>query len=172
MRDGKLAVNPTGEEVRDVLKEVWEAIKESNVWPAGQEPIWSLDTCNVHKAALKDWWTPTHQVPAWRKHLGLEGDVKMPPPYSPDLHQVVEHAIANMTNHFNRRVQQALINQAAGKPAEELPNDMAGFKKWVDAAFHEGNQGCSIAKNCEKLGLKTYQAVIDRAGGFPPSRLR
>jgi hypothetical protein len=86
----------------------------------------------------------------------------MVPPYSPDLHQVVEHAIANTTTRWRR----ALLENARRRDV------YASVQEWyeeVAACFADSSQ--SIAKNVASLDA-TYQEVIRLGGGWPIAKFR
>lgn len=154
---------PTGE-IRAVIKEAWREISTHPDWPKGVEPVWSLDNVSVHNSALKGWDDPN----GWRIRAGIQGTVMQPPSYSPDLHHVVEHAIANMTTGFKDMLFYGAMDPTAQVALHAGQVRMPTMDEFFDMqceAFFTSNTVQSIRDDV--LGLPdTYKAVIDVNGGW------
>lgn len=160
---GSLARNPTGEEIRDIIKGIWakiQAAMKAGEWPEWLEPVYSFDNANVHKWAVKGWDNPKE----WRIAAGIRGKVHFVPPYSPDLHQVVEHGHANCCKRYCKVAREYIMGQ---KP---LPKSVLEFVPEVERCFKEGNSLESLEKAICKLE-RVYEEVIAKGGDFVSSRL-
>lgn len=159
---GKWAKNPTTEEIKDVLTAIWEVIKNHPEYK--KDPfklVWSLDNVAVHKLAVQHW--DHHKC--WRVQRGIKGVLKQPPPYSPDLHQVVEHAIGDFTSKFKAEVADSMLHH---KP---LPRDVNGWVQFAEDVFKGVVDAPSVRANIAKLKRETYPAVIQDGGVYPvPSK--
>jgi len=155
----KLAKSPTGQEIRDLLASASAKLTSSACWPEGLEPIWSMDNAVIHHAAAQNW------EGQWRKDAGIRGEVMFVPPYSPDLHQCIEHAHANTC----RRWRQQLLIMARSK----VPyNDVVDMFKDIEACFGVANTEASVAANVCKLVDTTYPEVIRLEGDWPTPAFR
>ncbi len=109
---GKVAKAPTGEEIREVVvKGIVNTLqsKHNAYWQKvenGMEIYWSFDNAPVHKAAFAE----EHR--AWFE-ANMPGTLLWPPAYSPDLHQVIEHAHANTMVAFNKWMLQQKVPYAS-----------------------------------------------------------
>ena len=153
----KVARSPPTEEIRDIFRVAWNDIKQRDPEYAvrcerGEQPIyWSLDNAPVHKSAMEGWddWN------GWRVQAGIPGTVIWAPPYSPDLHQVIEHAHANTL----RKFQGWLISNVHQKPFPQVLD----YFDVIAQCFLDGNEPDSIEKNVAKL-TKVYERVIEAHG--------
>jgi hypothetical protein len=174
---GHVAKNPPAAEIRDVIRTAWGHVKtamDSGLWPKDQEPVWSLDNVSVHKAAVQGWDEPS----CWRKKEGIRGRLHMPPAYSPDLHQVVEHSIGNMTRLYKKELLIQSLKVWSSVPDASRDGAGAGKPTLHDfflkqqQCFYESNKGKkdvnAIAANVRRLG-QVYTEVI-RLGGAMPER--
>lgn len=156
----RLARSPTAEEIRDLLKTLSDMVRglPEDKWPHDWEPVWSLDNATVHTAAVQDW----EECAA----MGIIGRAVFVPPYSPDLHQLIEHAHANTVRHFKEKL--VVRNQEPGGPYKTV----ADMFRDIKASFEEVNTPVAIAANLKKLLEVTYPAVIELEGGWPPASKR
>uniref|UniRef100_A0A7S0RG60 Uncharacterized protein n=1 Tax=Chlamydomonas leiostraca TaxID=1034604 RepID=A0A7S0RG60_9CHLO len=184
---GEQAKTPPSSEIRDLIKRIWLRIKsemepedpaerEAQIragkkgwrWPKGLEPVYSLDNAAVHVAAVQGWDDPD----GWRIKAGIKGRLHMVPDYSPDLHQVIEHAIGNMSKSFHDAVAYGLLGRLCGESGrrENLANmlDFMWLQKWC---YQYANGGAAIAENCYRL-LDTYLEVVKHGGDWPRHGLR
>lgn len=165
------AKTPTAEEIQQIIKEIDAKVKQAMAdgnWPANQEPVYSLDNVVVHRSAVRAWDDAT----GWRKQAHVWGQLIMPPPYSPDLHQVVEHAIANMTTEFKNRMSGDLGGLVpAGRQERDVFKTVQDYFLVQVQCFQDANPAQYIKKNCDKLE-KTYNEVIRLGGCYPAANLR
>ncbi len=125
--------------------------------------VWSLDNAAVHRSALRDWDDPD----GWRATAGVPGFVLSPPLWSPDLHQVIEHAHANTITQWNKwQLEHADVCAAAlSSKTGGLPLLMEPIRQ----AFFRGNMRHSIAANVKRL-THVYLLVLGAGGGYIPRR--
>eukprot|EP00197_Chlamydomonas_leiostraca_P002617 CAMPEP_0202858272 /NCGR_PEP_ID=MMETSP1391-20130828/876_1 /ASSEMBLY_ACC=CAM_ASM_000867 /TAXON_ID=1034604 /ORGANISM="Chlamydomonas leiostraca, Strain SAG 11-49" /LENGTH=332 /DNA_ID=CAMNT_0049537171 /DNA_START=52 /DNA_END=1050 /DNA_ORIENTATION=- len=173
---GHWAKNPPAAEIKDVLRQAWgkvQAAMDAGLWPRDKEPTWSLDNAVVHKAAVSDWDVEG----SWRKKEGIRGRVHMPPAYSPDLHQVVEHSIGQMSKLFKKQLLVDSINKVFDSvPDASLAGAGAGKPTLHDLflkqqqCFYEANKGKqglnAIAANVRRMH-EVYTEVIRIDGAMP-----
>ncbi len=124
------------------------------MWHNTWQPVFSLDNCPAHTAAVAGWgtWTPNTQV---------FGKPLMVPPYSPDLHQVVEHAVGSMTARWRK---QLVVN---GDKGVVYASVQEWFKE-MEVCFHDPQ---TTQLNVAHLPL-TYQEVLRLEGGWPAPKFR
>jgi len=149
--------------VERVMKNFFEAaqgvVEEfPAVFKPGYGPVWSFDNAKCHTGALRRGLlaqygcTVTNRVPL--------------PPLSHDLHKVVEHAIANTTSLFYRKL---LIQKKTLK--------MDGYIRLLKAAFKEANTAARVGRDVASL-RETYQQValpVEEGGvegGWPTKKYR
>lgn len=89
---------------------------------------------------------------------GIEGKVEWVPPWSPDLHQVIEHAHANTVMKFR-----AWLDAHAHEPAR---SSVMEYVPEITDCFKAGNTQASIAAGVDKLQKVVYPEVITAKGGF------
>ena len=159
---GKVAQAPSGYEIRDLLKEVQQLVLANKEWPAGRDPVWSLDNAAVHRWAL--------EMPDWSKAGGwfrtnMRGNVWLPPPYSPDLHQVVEHAIANLCTQFNKLLWDEVEQHTSARPT------VHGYAALIQQAFRTACNQQAINHNVMRLP-HVYDSVRSAKGEWAEKNLR
>ena len=126
--------------------------------PANFMPMWSLDNANIHKAATKEWMNN----PELRRR-DISGALLPPPPYSPDLHKVIEHIHAHISKvfykwlHENSHVLHPTITPYSEKVKEII--------------FKEEFSAKSIGADVDSL-KETYREVIRLDGSYPASVFR
>lgn len=161
---GRDARAPTAEEIQEIVFKIWQALKQDPEWAArlvnGELPIWSLDNAPVHSKALEGWEDPH----GWRMKLGIRGVLRCPPPYSPDLHQVIEHAHAITCDELYHRLAPKL------QPGAEAVN-VPQFWELLQASFYEKCTPDVIAGNVDWLP-HVWEAVEEAKGGWPPAKFR
>ncbi len=129
----------------------------------GEFPIWSLDRAAVHKSAKEGW----KDEGGWRMLRGIHGVCRFPPQFSPDLHQVIEHAHALTCTELRNRLEKAL------KPGTHLAKagTMDEFFAILKSCFEATCTPKAIAGNV-KLLPKVWDAVKERKGDWAPADLR
>jgi hypothetical protein len=166
---GNPAKAPTAQEIQDLVARIWIAIQQSPDLPEFkkyvgddcQNIVWSFDNARVHTSAFEEWGS---QSTSWNVQQHIPGYVVFPPAYSPDLHQVIEHAHANTVRLF----QNWLYEQRNVAPASSVMSYMHA----VDRCFKLGNPKESVCNNVKKLHAKVYDAVLANGGDYIPSALR
>lgn len=156
------ARSPNAAEIRQLIMDIWESIKAAgdgvfaeNCKTGKEQLIWSLDNARVHHKAVADWDDPN----GWRVKAGIPGTVIFPPPYSPDLHQVIEHAHANTMLVF-RDWEVRYPDKCAA-----LLKDITGFGTQLRHDFFEGNKQPSVYNNVRRL-TTVYHLVIHAGGDY------
>ena len=162
---GKIAKAPTAEEIKDILTTIWEKVKNHPNWPEGLGPCWSLDNAHVHKSALASW---DHRN-SWRHQRDIPGYVEKLPPYSPDIHQVVEHAIGNMVTRYRQKLMDYICSTDAVYRSK-LPMDVPGHFQLLEECFMAANAGNTIADNVAKLMDQVVDVIIRGEGMYPPKK--
>ena len=156
-QQNQAALSPTATEIRAIIHSIWREVEnaiKAGTWPAGHEPVYSFDNARIHEAAQTGWYDPH----GWRVSAGIKGVVKFVPPYSPDLHQVIEHAHGSMERNYKKYVQEYVEHKRV------QPQEMPGFIDAVRECFVEGNPLSSIQKGVAKME-KVYDYVIEHGGG-------
>lgn len=133
----------------------WEQPSQSKPIPYGAKFDYSLDNARVHKAAYSE------ETVAWpdKPTNGTFGVVQ-PPPYSPDLHKVIEHVHGTICSAFRQEI------QAMG-PAEDINTYFAKLKQ----LFYQKTTAASVQKDCQSL-KQTIQEVIKLEGAWPAAQFR
>ena len=132
--------------------------KNPAIFRTGYKPIWSFDNARHHISALESGLLePAGVTKRTRARL---------PPYSSDMHKVVEHAIGNTVAAFHRRLR-----------ANSRVRTMEGYIAMLTAAFFEVNTADRISRDVSSL-KGTYRVIAaSRAeggveGGWPPKQYR
>lgn len=153
----KKARGPTREEfgdfLRDLLPEI-QAFKAKNGWPAvlaNQEPVLSWDNNRIHDSPTK--WAEVKQLYPF-KLLGI-------PPYSPDIHSVIEHSHATLTSAFQKYVNQC-----------PHTTKMQEYIDQLKVIFHQVITPASIQGDCQRLLTQVLPWIISSGGTYPPRQLR
>ena len=176
--EGKDAKSPPTQEIRDMLVEVSKKIMSNPLWKetfGDQLPIYSLDNAAVHSKAWEGWiGLKDSEEISWAqadaggmKHP--QGTVCPVPPNSPDLHQVVEHTIANTTRLFKAGLLSAVMAGDVELSAFATRQD---FVNLLQKAFEKAAKPESIAANVRTLHEKVYKRVIELEGKWPEAGLR
>jgi hypothetical protein len=160
---GTKAKGPTRDEVRHLLMQASSKLEDHPRWPKSWKPIWSLDNVSMHVAAAEEWHG------AWRfNDDGTEkvlGEVLFVPPYSPDLHQVIEHVHANTCGMWKRELMHMPFeSKTYGSVVEVFEH--------LQECFYHANTADTVAANIRKLCMETYPAVLALNGGWPPAKVR
>jgi hypothetical protein len=146
--------------INNVMLPAVQDVVESNpaVFKPGYKPIWSFDNARHHTSALESGQlAPAGITKRTRARL---------PPYSSDMHKVVEHAIANTVATFHRKLR-----------ASRRVRTMAGYISMLRAAFFEVNTADRINRDVESL-MATYRVIAASKanggveGGWPPKQYR
>lgn len=120
-----------------------------------------MDNAVVHKSAAKGWDTTGD----WRESAGIKGPFFPPPPYSPDIHQVIEHAIANMSRHFKHELALRAMRR------QERMMSMTEFFQLAVDCFRLGNSDAAIRANVDGIE-ETFKAIVALNGDLPEKKLR
>ena len=137
-----------------------QEVVDSNpaIFRPGYKPIWSFDNARPHTSAMESGLLePAGVTKRTRARL---------PPYSSDMHKVVEHAIGNTVAAFHRKVR-----------ATSRVRTMEGYIAMLTAAFNEVNTADRISRDVESL-MGTYRVIAASKaeggveGGWPPKQFR
>ena len=130
-------------------------------WTArNQGIIWSLDNARAHAAALKG----HNKKKSWQDQ-GMKGTVHLPPPYSPDIHQVVEHAIGNLSRELKEQfLQRAIRREGAYKDMKEVFELAQGIFKRVCSPKEPGGINPILA-NVKRM-KQVYEKIVEVDGGY------
>lgn len=164
MQGGGIAEGPTAQEFSDdvllpttqVAELKLQALHQegsfSSAFIQGVKPMYSFDNASIHKAALThgmvDEWGFNHQ-----QRLSL-------PPYSPDMHRVIEHTHGTATVAFRRW----LYENPAKTTAEE-------YKQAFKQIYNKVNNQASVYKDVKTLKA-LYDWVWDNDGDMSPTHMR
>ena len=160
-RGGKrvAARGPTAEEFKAFVRqclEAWKAQRSPREVIFSMDPIFSWDNTRIHGNVLDadGTWPSLGITPATHTLL---------PPYSPDMHSVIEltHArlMEGMQQYINDR------EPTANDTLQGYLNVLQGLfkslitKDWVQATTH-------------RLFIKVLPAILEAEGGYPPKHLR
>jgi hypothetical protein len=156
---GEVAKAPPATEIQDLVRKIWADVRVKDPQWAKQceegqaQVYWSWDNCPAHTLAMAEW----DKKDSWRKKEGIPGVVVWPPKYSPDLHQVIEHAHGNTV----RRFREWLIAHCHDAPLPQVLDYIPIIRK----CFHDSNTVEGIRKNVERLTM-VYEKVIESGGGY------
>jgi hypothetical protein len=160
---GTKAKGPTRDEIRHLLMQASAKLAEHPRWPRGWKPIWSMDNVSMHVAAAEDWHG------AWRVNEdgseAVMGEILFVPPYSPDLHQVIEHVHANTCGMWKRELMHLPFESKVYATVVEV------FEH-LQECFYKANTTGTVSANIRKVYMETYLAVLALDGGWPPAKLR
>lgn len=158
---------PNAPEIQKFIEDVHEKLDSLTITPGQLEtfkrPIpsgwraeWSLDNAAVHKKAYED--------PAWEKKPknASFGQVQ-PPPYSPDMHKVIEHVHGTLCSAFR------VWLEANHKEAAEM--DIPTLFKQLEKLFYQHITVQSVRKDLQSLA-KTFSQVKELNGAYPAAKYR
>lgn len=165
---GKPAGGPTAEEFADFIKDVDKEMRARiedpthahsihELWPHDDDgnqldPLYSYDNTNIHEAA-------------WQFFGGMD-ILRYPlPPYSPDMHKVIEHVHAIICT----ALRSWITHEEEHAPGEVVHGTL--YMDKLTEIFNEKIQPSSIKKDCMSL-VATYRAIIHSDGSYPPKRFR
>ena len=158
---GKIAKGPTAEEMKGVIRKIWKDIRAHPLFNQIKDQLlWSWDNAPVHHAAMKDWGKAT----SWNKLEGIGGELLWVPPWSPDLHQVIEHAHANTVRNFR--------DWLDANAHEPVKSSVMEYVDVIRKCFREGNTQAIVAAGVAKLQKVVYEEVIKAEGGYIPATHR
>lgn len=162
------ARSPTAEEMADFIMEVLDYIN-SHKYPYGSEPtadkpfpstfipLISLDNAAVHMRL--------REVFPYSAECGVLNPIAFnqcsPPPYSPDMHKVIEHPHGTICSALNRWLERRKTN---------LPNIWEVFKK-LEQLFYQLITPESVQKDIKSLKC-TFKKVVQLKGAWPPRKYR
>lgn len=158
IKDGsRYAFGFCAEEVRAVLrkfKPIAAKVMDDYCLATGADPqeftpLFSLDNASWHVGA-DDELCPTERVTL--------------PPYSPDIHRVIEHCFNNLTRRMKRGLLPALAEENA-----KCKFSLQFWREFVGLQLKEANPLKGVQKDIEHLPL-TYQNIIDRGGEWADSK--
>lgn len=162
-QQGKPALSPTAQEIQDLVKAVVAEIAAQTCaegeepdtlkpFPAGFVPCISLDNAPVHTRA-KEAMVAQH-MPCTFERI---------PPYSPDIHKVIEHV--------HGIVQRAFQRNLLRRSAENLPDTVPELFATMRSIFDRKVTTTLVRKDILSLQA-TLQAIIDNKGRYPERKLR
>jgi hypothetical protein len=117
------------------------------------KPLWSLDNAPVHGTAISGPW-PTRPEGLW--------NVVSPPPYSPDLHKVIEHVHARVCTEFMDWIV---------KNPNTAYDCIEDYYARLEYMFQEIITPESVRKDVDSL-LQTFAKVLEAGGGYPEPKYR
>lgn len=153
------ARGPTAMEIQVFIEDCYKAWKKKQrgtdaAVPAElTKPIWSLDATSIHTCAINDKKWDADRPPGNFK-------VAQVPPYSPDLHKVIEHVHGIVTEWF-RDAKFKMI---------EAPRTIEAWFDVVKEGFYAIHK-TSIQNDITSL-LDTYKATLKRKGAFSIKKTR
>ena len=162
------ARGPTAQEFADVMAKVMADTKTevedkhtaSLTW-AGQlhKAKYSFDSAKIHQTALA---SKPDGSPSLMQAVGFLPQMRITlPPYSPDLHKVIEHAHARALYQFRRWLYQ--------DPTKHT--DVEVYKAKFEEIFRQANPAHVIKADVASL-KETYKHVKENWGKWPPACLR
>lgn len=159
---GNEARAPTGEEIKDLLRDLSSKLLQPNVWPPTLgPPLYSMDNASIHHTAVDGW----EEKDNWWQQEKMFGSPTFVPAHSPDLHQVPEHAHARIVHHFQH---QLWLEGIAHKTAR---NSVMEYMELINQAFEATCTPAIISDDVSRLA-KVYEAVVDNQGDWAPRGLR
>jgi hypothetical protein len=148
---------PAGAEIQAFIEETADKLKAHPLIPANFRPyflpLWSLDNAPVHKAAISMAWP--------NKPAGLFNSVS-PPPYSPDLHKVIEHVHARVCTEFMDWIV---------KHPNIVYNTIEEYFARLENIFYSVITAEIVKKDVQSLQL-TFAKVVEAQGGYPAPKFR
>ena len=131
----------TAKAVRDFVVECarkLDKLEREGKLPAHMPRYWSMDRCNVHECAKSDEDGEGMPEGSWENS---------PPPWSPDLHKVIEHAIGRANEWFRRE----LVKRCFAARKREHAQKQA-------QAAAKGRRNAAAAKRVYTAGQKPWWA--------------
>lgn len=148
---------PAAAEIQAFIEETAAKLQAHPAVPASFKPhfktLWSLDNAPVHGTAISSTW-PT-------KPAGLFGVVS-PPPYSPDMHKVIEHVHAIVCTEFMDWIV---------KHPNVVYSTIEEYFDRLEHIFYTVITSESVRKDVASLQL-TYAKIIEAGGGYPAPQYR
>jgi hypothetical protein len=161
-KKGNVAKAPTAVEIQDFIKDVNDIVMHHPGWTSVMgEPIYSLDNVSVHTSAVQGW----DQENSWWHQNNIWGSCKFVAKWSPDLHQVVEHAHARITHHFQHMLWLEAVKQ------QIVRKKVTKYMELLQSAFEATCQPDTIGANVHRLKA-VYEAVVAARGDWAPRGLR
>ena len=152
------AKSPTGQEVADFLLDVQQKIEARSKlpsYPSKVKPVFSLDNAACHKAA---------KSLLCKKHKGkFKQDSFLDlPPYSPDLHKVIEHVHGTICTKFKK----------LGRDQKHVFGTCTEYQDLMCKIFYDSKSSKrSVVQDTQSL-YETMLEVVKVQGGYPPSIFR
>jgi hypothetical protein len=94
----------------------------------------------------------------------IEGRVHMVPAWSPDLHQVIEHAHGNTCRKFHEWLDD--------HHEEDPRSSVYKYVPVIEQCFSDGNPQTSILNNVKRLHEEVYDQVLEAEGDYIPMKFR
>jgi hypothetical protein len=154
----RAAAGPTRDEFKAVVKaclQEWEKLEVPDENGERATPIWSWDNARIHGDVTDG--------ESWAE-LGITGrDHTRLPPYSPDMHSVIElshaHLMASMQDYINER-------QAAPQ------DDLSVYTCKLQELFKTRITPQWAQETTHRLFLEVLPAVLAAGGCYPPKQKR
>ena len=170
-KDGKMVMAKAGApDYKDMQRFLTQCMARIDDWraPAGQNPsdkfpiphnffpIWSLDNAPVHAKAYNDL--------TWKNKPAGDFGHAQPPPYSPDLHKVIEHVHGTVCVKFREELD---------KMTHPLPTIKEYFRK-IQLIFYTSITAQSVQEDVRSLfGAEgTMMQIVGAKGGYPAAKYR
>jgi hypothetical protein len=154
---GKVAAGPTAEEVRDFILECkaeWRSRVSAGAHVAG-DPVFSWDNTSIHKNVRKGQWEQDGITEA--QHTLL-------PPYSPDMHNVIELCHAVITNVLKKEINDAAMGGTEHSATVWCAKLQAAFRASITPDWVQGAM--------RRMYAVTLPAIIQARGGWPAKSCR
>lgn len=155
-KKGKPARGPTEQEYRLVIMEARKKLIDMGMNPA--HITWSWDNAAIHGSVEDGEWEKGPTRITTDNHTML-------PPYSPDMHCMIEMSHAVVCKKL-----QKFVNELKSK-SETLPN----LQTYIDKLYEYFYETCDQAWGRETLRhvfCTTIPAIIDARGGWPDKSCR
>lgn len=167
--EDRLAKGPTAQEFTDVMQQVMadthvevETKHQDKLTWSGQvhKAKYSFDSARIHQSALNT--RGDDGSPSMLSDVGFLPHMRIIlPPYSPDLHKIIEHAHARAMYHFRKWLYQ--------DPTKYT--DVEVYKTKFEELFIQANSANAVKADVASL-KETYKYVKDNWGSWPPACLR
>jgi hypothetical protein len=166
LKDGRVALGPTAEEFADavmaptiVAAELGldnlqhEPAHSATTFRNGVQILYSFDNAKIHESAVSRGLLDMYDWKAAKDRLTL-------PPYSPDMHRVIEHSHGTATYAFRQWLYQ--------NPDK---NTLQDYKEGFEMVYKQVNTPAVIRKDVAGL-TELYSWVHNNRGEMAPKKMR
>lgn len=154
----RAAAGPTKEEFKAVIRScqrAWDAREQPGADGEREAPIWSWDNARIHGDITDG--------ESWAD-LGITAlDHTRLPPYSPDMHSVIELSHAHLMS-----AMQKYINGRQSGPED----DLVAYTSQLQKLFKEMITPEWVQATTHRLFLVVLPAILAAGGNYPPKQKR